>query len=106
MLIEFNKYFLKTIPYVMLDDSDITKSKTGEKKKTATSDEKLNDYFIASKGLVFTHVKTQYIRNIVNNLNYNYDQPEVKIKRRKGQMLLDAGGCDHKGEITIFGQIY
>jgi hypothetical protein len=45
--------------------------------------DKLNEIFILGKGLAFSSIKNKYIKNIVCNLPTEYDQPEVKIKRRK-----------------------
>jgi hypothetical protein len=33
-------------------------------------------------------------------------QTNVEIKRRKAQRFCESGGVDHKGEQTIFGQIF
>ena len=101
-LLEYNLHFLKTIPYVLLDEDTLNEM---AKSKGKTSD-KLNEMFILGKGLAFSSIKNKYIKNIVNNLTTDYDQPEVKIKRRKAQVFKDSGKTDHKGEYTVFGQIW
>jgi E3 ubiquitin-protein ligase HERC2 len=58
------------------------------------------------KVLHFSSIKNKYIKNIVNNLPTEWDQPSVEVKRRKAQVFRDTGKTDHKGEYTIFGQIW
>ena len=101
-LIKYNQFFLRTIPYVLLDEETLSEMATLKDKIS----DKLNELFILGKGLAFTSIKNKYIRNIVYNLQSNYDQPECKIKRRRAQVYRDSGKVDHKGEYTVFGQIW
>lgn len=101
-LLKYNLFFLKTIPYVLLDEETLRQMATSKDKMS----DKLNELFILGKGLAFSSIKNKYIRNIVYNLNCNYDSPEVKVKRRRAQVFKDSGKVDHKGEYTIFGQIW
>ena len=101
-LVMYNKYFLKTLPYVLLDEETLSQ-KTKPKDTTADS---LSQLFIAGKNLAFMTIKDKYIKNIVDNLSESDDRPEWWIKRRKAQRFKDSGKVDHKGEHTIFGQIW
>lgn len=56
--------------------------------------------------MAFTSIKSSFIKSIVSNLQTNYDQPEIKVKRRLAQKFKDAGKVDHNGEAAIFSQIW
>ena len=78
-LIKYNQFFLRTISYVLLDEETLNEMAISKEKIS----DKLNELFILGKGLAFTSIKNKYIKNIVYNLQSNYDQPECKIKRRR-----------------------
>lgn len=61
----YNQYFLKTIPYVLLDEETLSQMATSRDAMT----DKLNELFIVGKALAFSSIKNKYIKNIVNNLS-------------------------------------
>ena len=104
-LLEYNRYFLKTIPFVMLDEATLKEIQHQMKTKKQLT-ETLSVAFMKGKQMAFTSIKSSFIKSIVSNLQTNYDQPEIKVKRRLAQKFKDAGKVDHNGEAAIFSQIW
>ena len=101
-LVMYNKYFLKTLPYVLLDEETLSQK---AKPKVITTDS-LSQIFISGKNLAFIAIKDKYIKSMVNNLSKSINKSEWCVKIRKAQRFKDSGKVDHKGEHTIFGQIW
>lgn len=101
---EFNKIFLKTIPFVYLDE-DALKEMQQILHQGKPIPSTLSFAFLKGKNLAFQSIKMSFIKNIVNALQTDYGQTEIAVKRRVIQRLKDEGKVDHKGELSMFGQI-
>ncbi len=55
--------------------------------------------------MILFSIKNKSIQQIINNLPTGSRQ-EITVKRRKAQVFVDSGQCDHLGEHCLFGQIY
>ena len=62
--------------------------------------------FLQGKNLAFQSIKMSFIKNIVSQLNTSYDQAEVSVKRRIISRMKEEGKIDHKGEFSMFAQIW
>ncbi|CDW84904.1 hect e3 ubiquitin [Stylonychia lemnae] len=91
MYLSFNQIFLNIMPYISLDD----KASKGDMTKS----------FQTVKGMILFSMKNKFILNQVTSLETG-SSGYVEIRRRKAQRFCETGQVDHKGEHTIFGQIF
>ena len=100
--LEFNKNFLLTIPFVILEE-EMIKEVTGG--KSEVKGETLSILFMISKSIAFRAIKNSYIKKIADSLPTNYDEPEVHINRMLIRHKRDKGKVDDKGEWSIFSTV-
>jgi hypothetical protein len=57
------------------------------------------------KSMILFSMKNKFIKTVIQSLPTG-SQQETSLKRRKAQNFNDSGQVDHKGECTLFGQIF
>jgi hypothetical protein len=98
--LEFNKNFLLTIPFVILEGEMIKEVTDG---KAEVKGETLSILFMISKHMAFRSIKNSYIKKIADSLPTSYDEPEVPFNRLLIAHKKDKGKIDSRGEWTYFG---
>lgn len=101
--LEFNRNFLLTIPFVILDE-EMIKEVTGG--KTEIKGETLSILFMISKSMAFRGIKNSYIKKVADSLPSNYDEPTCEINRMLVKHKRDKGKVDDRGEWSIFGTVF
>ena len=96
VFMQFNAYFIDVLPFIAYAKSKLDKSKPLDR---------LTTHFLNTKELILLNVKNKYMKKVVDGLPSG-GGTSVKVLRRDAQRLADAGKVDHKGEKSIFGQIW
>lgn len=79
------------------------------KKITTTSDcnkvGTITNMHVKARNLVLPCVLQPVVDNILGAIDYEREEPSVKLSRRKAMMFADSGMVDNQGTQTLFGQV-